>query len=52
MTLQKIWKLKGFGGSEQLEFSQAENPNASEDKVNIKNETIGLNYSDIYLRTT
>ena len=40
MALQKIWKLKGFGGSEQLELSQAEIPNASEDQVIIKNEAI------------
>ena len=51
MALQKIWKLKGFGVSEQLELSQAEIPNASEDQVIIKNEAIGLNYLDIYFRT-
>ena len=51
MALQKIWKLKGFGGSEQLELSQAEIPNASADQVIIKNEAIGLNYLDIYFRT-
>ena len=51
MALQKIWKLKGFGGSDQLELSQAEIPNASEDQVIIKNEAIGLNYLDIYFRT-
>ena len=48
MALQKIWKLIGFGGSEQLELSQAEIPNASENQVIIKNEAIGLNYLDIY----
>ena len=51
MALQKIWKLKDFGGSEQLELSQAEIPNVSEAQVIIKNEAIGLNYIDIYFRT-
>ena len=51
MAFQKIWKLKGFGGSDQLELSQAEIPNASEEQVIIKNEAIGLNYIDVYFRT-
>ena len=51
MAIQKIWKLKGFGGSDQLELSQAEIPNASKDQVIIKNEAIGLNYLDVYFRT-
>lgn len=51
MAFQKIWKLKGFGGSDQLELSQAEIPNASEEQVIIKNEAIGLNFLDVYFRT-
>ena len=51
MTMQKIWKLKDFGGSDQLELSQAEIPNASDAQVIIKNEAIGLNYLDVYFRT-
>ena len=51
MAFQKIWKLKGFGGSDQLELSQAEIPNASEKQVIIKNEAIGLNFLDVYFRT-
>ena len=42
MTMQKIWKLKDFGGSDQLELSQAEIPNASDAQVIVKNEAIGL----------
>ena len=49
--MQKIWKLRDFGGSEQLELSHAEIPNASETEVIVKNEAIGLNYLDIYYRT-
>ena len=51
MAFQKIWKLKGFGGSDQLELSQAEIPIASEEQVIIKNEAIGLNFLDVYFRT-
>lgn len=51
MTMQKIWKLKDFGGSDQLELSQAEIPNASDAQVIVKNEAIGLNYLDVYFRT-
>ncbi len=51
MTLQKIWKLNNFGGSDQLELSQAEIPTALEAQVIVKNEAIGLNYLDVYFRT-
>ena len=49
--MQKIWKLRDFGGSDQLELSQAEIPNASDAQVIVKNEAIGLNYLDVYFRT-
>ena len=51
MTMQKIWKLKDFGGSDQLELSQAEIPNASDAQVIVKKEAIGYNYLDDYFPT-
>ena len=48
MTMQKIWKLRDFGGSDQLELSQAEIPNASDAQVIVNSDLVNQTNQQIF----